>query len=140
MSIVTAAYHCPTELTFVDADDLLNIVHFSAPSKTAKGKVNVVGLDVITGETHCTCRAAEVGKECWHQTLAQAAWDGHQARRLARRYTNEQLHAAGRKALAMCNIYRQRIARCLPADQLALLAARCEYRARRDVAVSALAA
>ena len=140
MSIQSASFHCPTELTFVDADDLLNIAHFSAPSKSAANKVNTVGLDIITGETFCTCKGAECGRECWHQTLVRAAWDGHSARVLASRYNDEQLQAAGRKASAMCGIYRQRISRCLPADQVALLACRAEYRARRGVAVSAVAA
>lgn len=140
MSYTTAAYHCPTELTFLDADDLLNIAHFAAPSKSDPRKTNVVALDIITGETHCTCRAAECGLDCWHQTLAQAAWDGHSARRLASRYTAEQLATAGRKAHAMCAIYRRRAGRCLPDDQVALLAARCEYRARRGVLISEVAA
>ena len=140
MTAQTAAYHCPTELQFMEADDLLNIVHFAAPSKSAAHKVNLVGLDIITGETFCTCKGAECGLECWHQTLVRAAWEGHTARVLASRYTADQLTVAGRKALAMCTIYRRRCGRCLPADQVALLAARCEYRARRGVVVSAVAA
>lgn len=131
MSIVTAAYHCPTELTFVDADDLDNIVHFTAPSKRQPGKVNTVGLDILTGETHCDCKGAECGRECWHQTLVQAAWDGHSAVLLAGRLNDDQLWAAGRKARAMCRAYRASCGRCLPLDQVTLLACRSVYWARR---------
>lgn len=140
MSARTAAFHCPTELTFVDADDLLNLVHFSAPSKTSPDTLNIVGLDVITGETFCNCKGAECGRECWHQTLVTAAWEGHPARLLAGRYNDDQLTVAGRKALAMCTAYRARIGRTLPDDATTLVACRCAYRARRGVVVSAVAA
>lgn len=140
MSYATAAYHCPTELAFVDADDILNIVHFAVASKSDPATPNIVGLDIITGETHCSCKGAECGRECWHQTLVQAAWDGHAARALAARYNGEQLATAARKALAMCNAYRARSGRCLPSDQVALLACRAEYRRRRGVLPTALAA
>lgn len=140
MSARTAAFHCPTELTFLDADDLLNIVHFTAPSSRDSAIVNTVGLDVITGETFCTCTGAEFGRECWHQTLVRAAWDGHSARLLAARMSDDQLTVAGRKALAMCNVYRARINRPLPDDATTLVACRCEYRARRGVVASPVAA
>ena len=129
----TARFHCPSELAFLDADDLLNVVHYAAPSKSRPGDANVVALDVLTGATRCTCKAAETGHGCWHQTLVQAAWDGHPARILASKYNVAQLQAAGAKASRMCRIYRRRIWRCLPADQLALLACRSEYRRRRGV-------
>ena len=136
--VSSAAWHCPTELAFLDADDLTNIVHFAAPSASTPGKVNTVGLDVLTGETHCTCRAAECGRRCWHVALAQAAWDGHAARILAAKFSDQQLQASGKKAAHMCAWARHRRYRVLPADQVALLAARCEYR-RRNPAAAALA-
>ena len=86
--VSSAAYHCPTELAYQDADDLLNVVHFAAPRASTPGKVNVVGLDVLTGDTHCTCRAAECGRRCWHAELAMAAWNMHPARELAARFTD----------------------------------------------------
>lgn len=136
MSARTAAFHCPSELKFVDADDLLNIVHFSAPSKTTPGTLNIVGLDVITGETHCSCTGALCGRECWHATLVQAAWDGHSARLLAGRMNDDQLTVAGRKARAMCNVYRARIGRALPDDATTLLACRTVYYGRRALAAA----
>ena len=140
MSYATAAYHCPTELAFVDADDILHIVHFAVASKTDPATPNIVALDVLTGETHCSCKGAQCGRECWHQTLAMAAWEGHPTRVLAGKYNDDQLSAAGRKAHTMCTVYRARCGRCLPDDQIALVACRCAYRARRGVVAHALAA
>ena len=104
----SSLWHCPTELAFVDADDRLNVVHFSAPSKSRPGDANIVALDILTGATLCTCKAAECGRRCWHQALAQAAWDGHPARILASKYSDAQLRAAGRKAHRMIAAYRAR--------------------------------
>ena len=126
----TSLWHCPTELTFVDACDKTNIVHFSAPSKSRPGDANVVALDILTGATCCNCRAAETNHQCWHAELVQAAWDGHPARILAARFTDDQLQASGRKAKHMCAWARHRRFRVLPADQLSLLAARSEYQRR----------
>jgi hypothetical protein len=136
----TARFHCPTELAFVDANEIENIVHFAAPSKTTTGKTNTVALDVLTGATHCSCRAAECGLPCWHQALAMSAWNGHETRLLVGKFNDAQLQAAGTKAHRMCRVYRARIWRCLPDDMIMLLACRCEYRRRRGVPVSALAA
>lgn len=72
--------HCPSELTFHSANVGLGIVYFVADSASKPGEYNVVGLDVETGESHCSCRAGEVGRDCWHRSLVQAAWDGHRAR------------------------------------------------------------
>lgn len=132
MSARTAAQHCPTELLFRSADDLLNIVEYTAPSVSQPGSTHYVSLDVLSGETHCTCRAAECHHECWHMSLVQAAWDGHPARRLASQYSSEQLAQAGRKASIMCHSYRHYGRGPLAADQVALLAARSEYAARKQ--------
>jgi len=126
----SSLWHCPSELAFVDADDKLNVVHYSAPSKSRPGDANIVALDILTGATLCNCKAAECGKRCWHQELVQAAWDGHPARVLASRFTDAQLSAAGSKAAHMVAWARHRRFRVHPLDQLNLLAARCEYRAR----------
>lgn len=72
--------HCPSELTFLRLDRDQRIAYFAADSKSEPGKVNVVGLDTVSGESHCSCRAGEVGRDCWHAALVQAAWDGHRAR------------------------------------------------------------
>jgi len=136
----TARFHCPSELTFLDADDLLNVVHYSAPSKSRPGDANVVALDVLSGATLCNCKAAETGHGCWHQTLAMSAWNGHETRVLASRFNDAQLQAAGAKANRMCRVYRRRIWRCLPDDQTMLLACRCEYRRRRGVVAHEYAA
>ena len=134
--VATAAEHCPTELVYISCDEINNLAYFVAESASTPGAFNVVGLDVLTGETHCNCRAAEVGRACWHCALVQAAWDGQAACLLAARYNAEQLAAAGNKAASMCRQYRARCGRPLPADALAVLACRCEYRKRQAVAVA----
>jgi hypothetical protein len=128
MSARTAAFHCPTELVFVSADDIHNTVTFQAASASrANGPWNTIVLDVLTGESLCNCKGAEANRECWHATLVQAAWEGHPARTLAGRYTDEQLVAAGTKAARMCRVYRRRTWRVLPADAVALVACRDEF-------------
>ena len=143
--IASSLWHCPTELAYLDADDLTGIVHYSAASKSRPGDANIVALDTATGATFCNCKAAECGRSCWHQALAQAAWDGHPARILAARFTDTQLAASGKKAKHMCEWARHRRFRVHPLDQLSLLAARAESRRRHPVAaevaqVAALAA
>lgn len=140
MSARTAAMHDHTELEFVSADDLANVVTFRARSASKVGHYNTVSLDIATGETLCDCRAAEFGRECWHADLIPAAWLDHEAVRLARRHTDAQLAAAGRKAARMCRVYRSRSWRVLPDDQLALLACRTVYRERWAPALAAEAA
>jgi len=132
--IASSLWHEPNDLTFIDADDLTNVVHYSAPSKSRPGDANIVALDVLSGSTFCNCKAAECGKGCWHQALVQAAWDGQDARILAARFTDDQLAASGKKAKHMCAWARHRRFRVHPLDQLALLAARSEYRRRFPVA------
>jgi len=132
--IASSLWHEPNDLTFIDADDLTNIVHYSALSKSRPGDANVVGLDVLTGATCCNCRAAETNHHCWHAELVQAAWDGHPARILAARFNDTQLAASGKKAAHMTAWTRHRRFRVLPADALALVAARAEYRRRFPVA------
>lgn len=130
----TAAYHCPTELTFIRADDLHNTVTYSAASKTQPGTRHSVSLDLQTGETFCTCTAAECGTRCWHVALVRAAWEGHEAFTHASRMNGAQLVAAGRKALHMTMVYRRRSYRVLPSDQTMLLACRDVWRQRHPAA------
>lgn len=137
MSFVTAAEHCITELDFVSADDILNVVTFRALSKSGvNGAYNYASLDVLTGETHCSCKAAETHRECWHITLLRAAFDALPAVALARRYTSDQLVRAGTKAARMVRVYRARTWRVLPADQIALVACRAEFLRRKGVRVA----
>lgn len=130
MSALTAAYHCPTELTFVAADEVNNVVTFTAPSKSKPGAVNTVQLCIQTGETLCDCRGAEMGRECWHATLIPSAWLNHVAVCGARRLGGEQLATRGQQLAGMCATYRERIGRALPADAVGLLAARTVWRER----------
>lgn len=134
MSMTTARQHHPSELTFAGADDITNTVHFTAPSKGTPGKVNTVALDTVSGSIHCDCTGAACGRSCWHGAWVSAAWSNHEARQLARRYTSAQLLKTGRKLAHMCATYRARIWRCVPQDQVMLVAARCEYRERAALA------
>jgi hypothetical protein len=130
MSIRTAAYHCPSELVFISADEINNVVTFVAPSKSKLGTVNIVKLDLQTGDILCSCKAAECHRECWHATLVVAAWLNHPSVQGARRLGGEQLERFGKKLAQMCKVYRARIGRPLPADAVGLLAARTVYRER----------
>jgi hypothetical protein len=138
MSFTSAMQHCPTELEYVSADDINNRVTFRALSKSgARGGYNYASLDVVTGEWHCSCKGAETNKECWHGTLLRAAFDALPAVVLARQYTTEQMIKAGTKAARMVRVYRRRSFRVLPADQVALVAARGVYLERRRAALAA---
>ena len=131
MTAATAARHTVADLTFVRADDLLNIVRYTSVSASgANGATNHTALDVITGEILCSCKGAGCGKTCWHYDLIAAAWDAHPARAAVVYLTDDELVRAGHKAANMCRVYRRRTWRVLPADQVALLACRVEYRAR----------
>jgi hypothetical protein len=138
MSFQSAANHEPGELEYVSADDINNLVTFRAVSRSgANGGYNYASLDVASGEWHCSCKGAATGRECWHASLLQAAWDAHPARVLASRYTTAQLLAAGTKAARMVRVYRRRGFRVLPADQVALVAARSVYLERKRAALAA---
>lgn len=139
MSFQSAAHHEPTELVFLSADDIHNHVYYQAVSVSkANGPWNTAVLDVISGEIHCSCLGFQTGRECWHATLVQAAWEGHPARQLARQYTDDQLVAAGTKAARMVRVYRRRTWRVLPTDAVALVACRAEWFRRRAKASAAI--
>lgn len=140
MSAATAAQHTIAELQYVAADDINNVVTYRSRSASKPGQYNTTQLDIVTGEILCDCRAAEFGRVCWHSDLIAAAWLSHEAVVLARRYNDQQLSAAGRKAANMCAVYRRRCFRVLPDDQLALLACRTAYRERWAPALAAEAA
>lgn len=137
MSSATLVLHHHSELTFAGADTALNVVHFTAASKSKRGKVNTVSLDTVSGAIHCDCTAATVGtSSCWHSDWVGAAWAHHEARRVARGMTFQQLIKAGKKARHMVDYYNSRIWRCVPADAAMLVATRCEYRERAALAAA----
>jgi hypothetical protein len=136
MGARNGANHSPIELRYLDACDRTNIVHFTAASASTPGKVNSVGLDVLTGETHCSCRAAETGHACWHQRLVSAAWESSPAMQEVRWLNDDRLARYGRKAANMIETYRHRCGRALPMDMLNLVAARAEYRRRQRAATA----
>lgn len=135
MSFLTAAYHCPSELEFVDADDRHNEVTYRTASYTQHGAYHTTTLNVITGERTCSCYGAKKG-ECFHITLIAAAWEGHAARRQARRHSAGDLLRAGAKARNMIAVYRNRCWSTLPADRVAVVALRQEWRERQALAAS----
>jgi hypothetical protein len=138
MSFQSASHHEPAELTFVSADDINNLVTFRAVSVSgSNGGYNYASLDVASGEWHCSCKGAATGRECWHGSLLQAAWDAHPARVLASRYTTAQLLRAGVKAARMARVYRARAWRVLPADAVALVACRSVFLERKRAALVA---
>jgi hypothetical protein len=134
MSYTSASQHCPTELVFVDADDITNVVTYRSASYSRPGAEHTTTLNTRTGERTCTCTGCAHGRECWRVTLIAAAWEGHPARVLARQYTAKQLRAAGDKHRNMIAIYRNRCWRTLPADRVGLVACRQEFRERRALA------
>lgn len=72
MSARTAARHTADELTFHGIRH--EIAVFSAPSASRPGERNFLYRDVVTGEAHCECRAAECGRRCWHLDWLETAW------------------------------------------------------------------
>lgn len=130
MSFVTASHHCITELEFVSADDIRNEVTFRSASHSQPGGFHTTILNVLTGETSCSCFGAKHG-ECWHETLAMAKFHSLPAYGLAYAYTSAQLLTAGHKAANMLRVTRRRTWRVLPADQLALVCVRAVWHHRR---------
>lgn len=132
MSATTAAQHTIAELVYVAADDINNVVTYRSRSASKPGQYNTTLLNVLDYSTSCNCAAAQHGRTCWHVEHVATAWVQHPERILASRYNAEQLSNAGRKAHRMVTVYRARCWRTLPADRLALLACRDEYRRRAE--------
>jgi len=130
MSARTAPLHRPAELTFLAADHITGIVDFTAPSGHDAERVNTVSLDTTNGATLCDCRGADCNRQCWHRDHAAAAWLATGAMAEVRWLTVAGLVRYGRKARRMVDTYTLRVGRVLPADALALVAARSEYRLR----------
>jgi len=130
MSALTAPQHTAAELTFVFCDHVTGLVAFAAPSKHDASRTNVVSLDTTNGDVHCTCKGAECGRRCWHADHVHAAWLASPAMLRVRWLSDAGLVRHGRKVRAMVAIYAACAGRILPADALALVAARHEWRLR----------
>lgn len=136
----SVAAHTAAELAYAGCDDLTSIVHFTAPSRHATGRVNTVSLDTATGPIHCDCKGSECGMVCWHACYVVAAWQQHPAVAEARALTSVRLLAFGLKHARLAKTYRQRIGKAGAYDAVRLLAARWEWRQRTAIAAMPLAA
>ncbi len=138
MSVLTAPQHTAAELTFISCDHVTGIVAFAAPSQHDAARTNIVSLDTTNGAIHCTCKGAECGRRCWHADHVLTAWRASPAMLGVRWLSDAGLVRYGRKTRRMVSIYAARTGRVRPADTLALIAARHEWR-RRAARVAALA-
>ncbi len=134
MSTLTAPLHSPAELALLGCDDHSGIVALIAPSQHDATRVNTVALDTTNDTTHCDCKASECNRRCWHADYALAAWLAAPAMCAVRWLTDAQLLRYGNKHRLCVDTYRARTGRALPADVVALTAARCEWRRRRSAA------
>ena len=101
MSARTAAAHTAAELTFKGMDELGEIAYFWSASASKGGKHNVTAWDRTTGTAYCFCRAAELGKDCWHVAHVEAAYIAHvAAETVAKATTLAEVEAIGRAAKA----------------------------------------
>ena len=136
----SVALHRPAELVYADCDETTGIVAFTAASHHRPGQRNTVSLDTYTGATFCDCKASQTGGLYWHRCWVVAAWQKHQAVAETRALTNGALLRFGMKHGRLVETYRQRIGRVGEYDAVRLLAARWEYRQRRAIAATPLAA
>lgn len=101
MTAATAVNHTATELTFKGMDELGEIAYFWSASASKGGKHNVSAFDHTTGTAYCFCRAAELGKECWHVAHVEAAYMAYiAAETVAKAETLAEVEAIGRAAKA----------------------------------------
>jgi len=70
----SALRHCPAELRFVTFDEAGEIAYFASASESKPGARNVTAIEIMTLDTFCFCKAAEVGRPCWHVAHVAAAW------------------------------------------------------------------
>lgn len=125
---MTTRPRTPADLSFLGVSGAL--VTFGAASRHDPARTNRVSLDTATGAIRCDCAAAKCGRACWHAATIEAAWQSQPAMRAVRWLTDEQLARYGRKRAAMVAIYRARIGRAHAGDEIALAAARDEWRLR----------
>ena len=123
MSAKTAARHTPDELTFHGIRD--EVAVFSAASASRKNERNVIVRDILTGEAHCDCRGAEMGRTCWHMDWLETAWLMTQVAPFVATLADDELCATGEAA-------KLRMARgdSTVTDLITYYQCRVEYRAR----------
>lgn len=127
---MTATTTTRPALRFRSADVTTGIVAYAVASRHDARRTNVVSLDTQTGNTFCTCKAAECLKGCWHEAAIQAAWAAELAALGVAWMSDAQLMRLGRKSRLCVDTYRIRTGRSRIEDRVALLAARAEWRRR----------
>ncbi|MGN6700754.1 MAG: hypothetical protein ACTHMR_21560 [Thermomicrobiales bacterium] len=138
MSAKTAAQHTTAELTWIGKD--AELVFCSAKSSSQAGRINTVALDLVTGETHCDCKASEHGLLCWHRGLIAQRYVEEVARQyVATLATLADVEAVGRQARARIDACQGMWALVSPLDRAIYQAARVAGHERAAPAAPALA-
>lgn len=132
MSARTATQHTADELTYHGIRG--EVAVFSARSKSRRGQRNVIVRDVLTGEHHCDCTGAAIGKRCWHADHLETAWLMTQVAPFVATLADDELLAAGQTAKA-----RLTDGSATVTDLIMLYQARVEWRERQRAARAALA-
>jgi len=101
MSTASIARHTAAELVFRTLDADGELAYFLSESASRPGKRNVTVYDLTNGDVFCFCKAATLGRECWHCQLVREAWMGHvAAETVAKATTLIEVEAIGRAAKA----------------------------------------
>lgn len=128
MSTASVARHTAAELVFRTLDESGELAYFLSASASRPGKHNVTALDTTTGEVYCFCKAAELGRECWHAQLVGAAWLAHvAAETVAKAATLADVEAIGRAAKARIDAWGALTTLVSPLDVAVYEAARRVY-------------
>ena len=98
MGARTAAQHTADELVYHGTRH--EVAVFSAPSASRPGERNFTYRDVVTGEHHCECRAAECGRACWHADHLETAWLMREVAPFVATLADDELLATGTAAKA----------------------------------------
>lgn len=133
MSAATAPQHKPTEMTYHGTSG--EVAVFSAPSASKPGERNFLYRDTVTGEAHCECRGAELGRNCWHIDWIETAWAMVQVAPFVGALDNAALVAAGAEAARRFAANEQ-----TATDIAVMWQARAEYCRRQRAARAALTA
>lgn len=144
MSTASVAQHTAAELVFRTLDESGKLAYFLSESVSRPDKRNVTALDLTTGDTFCFCKAAELGRECWHRQMVGASWLAHvAAETVARATTLAEVEAIGRAAKARIADWGTLVVLVSPLDVAVYAAARRAYarlnRAAHPVAAGAVA-
>jgi len=128
MTAATAVNHTATELTFKGMDALGEIAYFWSDSASKGGKHNVTAWDRTTGTAYCFCRAAELGRACWHVAHCEAAYIAHvAAEQVAQATTLAEVEAIGRAAKARIAAWGALTVLVSPLDRAVYTEARRAY-------------